>query len=266
MRTLHNLEIHVAHGCNLACESCSHYSNHAHKGMLSLAQADEWMRPWAWRLRPKSVSLLGGEPTINPELTGFIPLTRGHFPDAQLRLVTNGFFLERHPDLPKEMVAAGNAMLYVSVHHESPEYAKKLAPVLALLNEWKAKYKLPVTLYLSAKGWTRRYHGFGSTMEPYKDNNPRKSWETCVGRTCTQLFEGKIWKCPPLAYLPMQNEKYKLSESWAPYLKYQPLPAESTDAEMNAFFDREEEAVCGMCPAKPERLVLPLPLRKSAVA
>ena len=34
------LEIHAANACNLTCESCSHFSNNGHKGMLSLADAE----------------------------------------------------------------------------------------------------------------------------------------------------------------------------------------------------------------------------------
>ena len=264
MRAIPNLEIHVAHACNLVCEGCSHYSNQNHKGMLSLAEADKWMRPWAGRLAPKMISLLGGEPTVNPELTGYLPLARSHFPNAHLRLVTNGFLLHRHPELPKAMIDAGNSMLYVSVHHQSAEYGEKLKPVLALLNEWRKQHEIRVTLYLSSKSWTRRYHGFGSEMEPFQDNQPRKSWEHCGARTCAQLFEGAIWKCAPLAYLGMQDAKYKLSESWVPYLKYRPLPEDCSDTQLKEFFDREEETVCGMCPAKPAKFALPLPMRKVA--
>jgi hypothetical protein len=155
-------------------------------------------------------------------------------------------------------------MLYVSVHNQSAEYGEKLKPVLALLNEWKKQHNIEITLYLSSKSWTRRYHGFGSTMEPFQDNQPRKSWEHCGARTCAQLFEGAIWKCAPLAYLGMQDAKYKLSESWAPYLKYRPLPEDCNDTQLTEFFDREDEAVCGMCPAKPAKFALPLPLQNIA--
>src|SRR5579885_321548 len=31
-----HLEIHVTHACNLKCESCSHYSDQGHKGVVSL--------------------------------------------------------------------------------------------------------------------------------------------------------------------------------------------------------------------------------------
>jgi len=73
---LENLEMHVTHSCNLTCESCSHYSNHMHKGLLSLDDASVWMDKWNNKLNPKIFSLMGGEPTLHPQLTEFVILAR----------------------------------------------------------------------------------------------------------------------------------------------------------------------------------------------
>jgi hypothetical protein len=259
MRVMQNLEIHLVHSCNLTCESCSHYSNQGHKGILALDVADQWMAAWNRRLMPRVFSLLGGEPTIHPNLTEFVALSRRHWPNSQLRIVTNGFFLHRHPDLPLLLRHDPNHMIYISVHHASPEYQEKLQPVFALMNEWIAKYGIRVGQYESHQYWTRRYKGFGAEMEPYEDNNPRSSWQNCPAKYCRQLFEGMLWKCAPLAYLKLQDDKYGLSDKWRPYLDYRALPPDCTDQELNAFFDREEESFCKMCPATPERMNLPLP-------
>ena len=262
MREIPNLEIHVSHACNLACESCSHYSNQGHKGNLSPDKAALWMSAWNQRLRPRVLSLLGGEPAVNPELAALVTMTRAYWPDTHLRLVTNAFLLARHPELPRALRDAGNAGIYVSVHHESPEYMAKLQPALELLREWKREFGVRLTIYRSAKSWTRRYHGEGPAMQPFQDGNPRQSWERCSARLCTQLHEGRIWKCPPLAYLGLQNARHGLRESWAQYLKYEPLSPKCSEADLTAFFKREEESACGMCPAKPEPLAIPLPIRE----
>src|SRR5262245_30805745 len=110
MSILRNLELHVAHSCNLTCESCSHYSNQGHKGLLALEDADAWMARWNRRLEPKIFSLLGGEPTIHPQLADFITLSRRHWPRTHLRIVTNGFFLHRQPRLPEVLRADPDAM------------------------------------------------------------------------------------------------------------------------------------------------------------
>jgi hypothetical protein len=261
VRSIRNLEIHLAHACNLACESCSHYSNQGHKGVVTLAEAQGWMSEWDRRIQPQVFSLLGGEPTINPQLPQFMESARRHWPRAALRLVTNGFFLHRHPTLPLVMKKDPNATLCLSIHHDAPEYREKLVPIMDLVSEWIRAHGIKVEYYPSAKHWTRRYHGEGSAMEPFDDRDPRQSWEMCPSKYCPQLFEGRIWKCGALAYLGMQDEKYPLSEKWAPYLRYRGLDPACTNGELDAFFAREEESFCGMCAARPPRLALPIPMR-----
>ncbi|OAI45772.1 radical SAM family protein [Planctomycetaceae bacterium SCGC AG-212-F19] len=258
MRTIENLELHVVHSCNLTCESCSHYSNQGHKGMLTLEDADRWMKPWRGRIKPQTISLLGGEPTIHPELSEFIPLVRQHWPDACIRLVTNGLLLHRHPRLPA-MLQRFPSLLEISVHHPSPEYRERFKSVRKLVDGWVNRYAIQVVFWESYRHWTRRYRGFGSDMEPFEDNRPEQSWQICPAKNCKQLYQGTLWKCAPLAYLPLQAAKYRLSEKWDPYLAYQPLRPDCTDGELDEFLGRESESYCSMCSAYPRRFDLPLP-------
>jgi hypothetical protein len=109
--------------------------------------------------------------------------------------------------------------------------------------------------------WVKTYHGYGDTMEPYEDNNPEESWNNCsTGQDCFQIHEGNIYKCSPLAYLPMQKNKINLSSKWDFYLSYKPLTPDSTDQEVAEFFSRGAEAYCGMCPAAPMHFKKPNPL------
>jgi len=260
VRHIDNLEIHLTHSCNLTCESCSHYSNYGHKGMLSLEEAENWMSSWNRRIRPRMFSLLGGEPSLHPNLVDFMALARRSWPQAHLRLVTNGFFLHRHPALPIFLQHDRDATIYWSIHHGSPDYQERIVPIRKLLKEWFLQYNVRIRVSFSHEKWTRRYQGSGAAMEPFAHGKPRQSWKHCPARFCPQLFEGKIWKCPPLAYLKMQDAKYKLSVRWQPYLAYEPLPTDCSDDELNAFFSREEESYCGMCAARPQPLKLAIPL------
>ena len=183
---------------------------------------------------------------------------------AGIVLVSNGFFLLRHRTLPKVMAADPHATLYLSIHHDDPVYREKLKPVFELLNGWIREHRIRAALYKSHTNWTRRYKGEGAAMEPYEDANPRQSWEKCPARYCMQLFEGKLWKCGPLAYLQLQDRRFGLAPKWAPYLNYQPLSPECTEAELREFTSRQEESSCGMCPARPEKFKLPIPIRSAA--
>jgi hypothetical protein len=260
-RHLDVLEMHVTHACNLTCESCSHYSNQNHSGDVTLAEADEWMGLWSTRLAVGDFRLLGGEPAIHPDLPAFVEAVRRHWPQCHIRIVTNGFFLHRHPDLPATIAQAGNADIVVSIHHDSAQYREWLRPVLELIGTWQSNHGIPISIRESHGVWTRRYHGLGAAMLPFEDDRPRQSWEICPARRCKQLFEGQIWKCAPLAYLPMQHAKYGLPDKWRPYLAYRPLDPSCSNRELDQFLALEDEPACSMCPAERRPLDLPVPMR-----
>jgi radical SAM family protein/4Fe-4S single cluster protein len=250
----------VAHACNLTCEGCAHFSNSGHKGMITLEEAAATMEAWKRRLMPSQFTLLGGEPTLNPRLAEFIYLARKCWPNSQIVLTTNGFFLDRHPDLPKALHETG-ARVDWSIHHDGPEYLAKAQQIKSIWDSWLREYPFKIRIEDSARRWTRRHRGVGPDVLPFDDRDLRSSWKKCAARTCRQLFRGKLWKCSSITYLQLQKEKYPdLSPAWDPYLAYEAISPDCTDEQLDAFLAREEEPICGMCPARPEPFTKPSPL------
>ena len=220
---------------------------------------------------PRKFRLLGGEPTLNKDLPDLIGVARRGWPipgrdgagpqGTQLELITNGLRLDRFPALPALLEQTG-CHLVISVHHDSPDYARALEPIVTLVKGWRAAHDIDVHWRRSYQGWSRRYHGYGSAMKPFTDGDQRRSWTNCPARQCAQLFDGKLWKCPAVAYLPMQHAKYQLSAEWQPYLQYEALGPEAALPEIAAFLAREDEPVCRMCPAEPLRFSKPNPLSR----
>lgn len=265
MLNIRSLELHACHVCNLSCKYCTHYSDNKHKGILSLEDSEDWMKGWSNRIQPEQFAILGGEPALNPKLPELIALSRNYWPHSRIILVSNGFFLHRHPTLEQTLLD-NNVQLHISIHSDSPEYTEKLVPVRAFLANWKQK----ITWRPCYKSWSAMYRGYGNTMEPFADEDQRRSWEICECRTCSQLFHGDIWKCPNIAYLKMQLEKFNLqdNEKWTPYMQYKPLSPSCSDLELTNFFEREDEFICKMCPSRTqfikndEKNPLSLPVKK----
>lgn len=73
MLNINSLEFHIMHSCNLSCQQCSHYSNlKLGGGITSIQDAKENYDLWSSRVQPKVFALLGGEPTLNPNLIDHI--------------------------------------------------------------------------------------------------------------------------------------------------------------------------------------------------
>ncbi|MGY8865598.1 MAG: hypothetical protein ACKVJK_08180, partial [Methylophagaceae bacterium] len=166
----------------------------------------------------------------------------------------NGVLLYKYPDLPK-VLRDNNCGLEISKHGTNTEYNELWKGIEATALEWVEQYGIKVDFWKSDVVWYKMYKGFGSNMQPYEDNDPEQSWDNCItGQDCWQIFEGNIYKCAPLAYLPMTNDTYKLSNKWDHYLTYNPITPECTDEELTEFFNRKAESFCAMCPKNPQIL------------
>jgi len=258
MFTTKQLEFHVTHTCNFSCQGCSHYSNHGHSGTISVDDAREWLYNWSRRIKPKKFVILGGEPTLHKDLVDMVYMIRLMYPDpyTSIDLVSNASFLHNHPQLPTALKATSTT-LAISIHStKHKDYARKFKRGYQLAKSWRHDLGVAVEFWdFTNQHWIPQYKGFGSNILPFDDNNPRESWNKCISKHALQLHENKIWKCPPLAYLPMQKKKYDLSSKWDPYLEYKPLEPDCTDAELEEFLSREDESYCSMCPANQTPIV-----------
>ena len=258
------LEIHVAHTCNLSCTACGHYSQHHVGGLVSIDEALAWSQKWNNRLEPEALGLLGGEPSLHPQLPEFITTMKSAWPNSKLILKTNGFFLHKHTGLRKALYET-QTELEINCHSDLPGYLSQYRKILELVQNW---HDIKVTLKNStdddkARPWTRKYTGFGHSLLPFDDQNPQKSWSICHAKDCLTLFESRLWKCPPIAYLRLIAKNYQLSRAWDNYLSYSGLSNSCSDEELRRFLLKKEEPICGMCPAEEEQIRKGDPTRKA---
>lgn len=246
------LEIHISDYCNLKCDNCNHFSNYGISGLISAEEYELWNRPWAKLLFPLNYQLLGGEPTTNHELVEICKLARKMWRKTpKIVLVSNGFFLNKHPELPV-VLAENNIKLIISVHSNTEIYNEKLEEIKTLILNWQKDNKFKVHYRESYKNWVQTFKrdATGNTV-PCNDGNPAQSFAKCLSKEAKQIYQGNLFKCPPMAYLNLVNKKFTLSDEWNFYLGYKPLAPDCTRKELEDFFALKEEAYCNMCAANP---------------
>lgn len=255
------LETHVHHHCNLKCDNCNHFSNYGIKSNeIAASDYETWNKPWSKKLIPKVYQLCGGEPTLNTNLAEICSLSRQIWTKSKILLVTNGFFLHKHKQLP-QILQDNKIKLVVSVHDNSIEYQKKLDVIKSLIATWLESFSFEIDYRESYSSWFKTFKvNENNQTVPYADNKPNLSYSNCLSKNAKQIFNGLIYKCPPLAYLNLVNEKFKLSKDWDFYLNYKPLEPNCTQQELKAFFSLESESYCNMCAANPEKYKKPDPL------
>lgn len=259
------LEYHLAHGCNLSCQQCSHYSNfHVAEKLPTIDEADAEYSLWSHRLRPMRFAMLGGEPLLNPAIIQHIQLARQHWADSELMLVTNGFLLHRFPELPA-VLRETRCRLEVSQHGTHEDYVQRFRSVKELVWRWRADFpRLKIRIRQSHEGWMRQYKVVDGKPMPF-DSDPVAAHQVCMQRTCTQLVNGCLAKCSALAYWSKLETKARLEAipEWQLFRDYQACSPESTDDELRTFIETKSIPQCALCPSKRTAFVHPNPLQRS---
>jgi len=188
------LETHVVDHCNLNCDLCSHFSNIAPKRFVGL----DWFGKQLARLLEvadsiEPLALLGGEPTLHPELVGFVHLSRTYLPRAHIEIATNGTLLASKGADFWRALAENRIWLRITYYPGTRVDARAIARLagdygvgcgIRDLGKDKSWYCL-----LNARG----------------DSDPRLAFANCPSRVCHTLYEGRFYLCPRPAYIHFWN-------------------------------------------------------------
>lgn len=267
MLTIPHLEWHVTHSCNFTCQGCGHFTNDGYRQNFTIDVLKEWYLLWSKKIRPKELSMLGGEPLLNKDIVNIIYMTKEVWniqDDQEFELVSNGILFDKVNNLSTALKET-NCILTITKHSNDETYLKLYNKSIESIQNSGVNYRV----YNAPEFWVKPYEGYGHTIKPIKSDDYIESWNNCIaGQENFQLYDGKIYKCGLTAYLPLQKKKYgdKLSKEWNPYLKYVPLDPSASDLEVLEFFLRTHEPVCSMCPKTNEHFNKESPLHSPQYA
>lgn len=177
------LEVHVAHHCNLRCKGCGHLSNIVPKEFPDLNQfKKDLMQLKKYFYGIKMFHLLGGEPLLNPELPEYIIATRKAFPDADIRVVSNGLLIPTLEDYVLDVMKRYCVEFDISFYHPTKNIKEKIEIKLI---EHEVGY------YISDE-----IDEFMRKIPPVKEVDPYIAYNKCESRTCHFMLDGKISLCP----------------------------------------------------------------------
>jgi|TARA_B110000858_G_scaffold81542_1_gene94544 sulfatase maturation enzyme AslB (radical SAM superfamily) len=254
------VETMITQVCNLSCTGCTNYSDLQHEGYVPWSQGRDWIESWLERVDIADFGILGGEPTVSPEVNDWILGLRQVLPKAQIRFTTNGLLLNKKFDIVENMADVGNCVFKIAFHQDNPELEEVVKRIFDMydwepvveygVHRWKTKnnfrfhVKRPDTFWKTFKG-------------PYEDMAPHTSipsdaFDICCQQTCPLLHNGRIYKCSTSGLLAETLEKFNTpnSEQWQQYLQ-QGMGADCSDQELTTWLENfgKPANVCGMCPS-----------------
>lgn len=113
------LIFYITNVCDLNCDNCSYLNNYPVKGHQRWKDNEETCRQWAKKINPALITILGGEPMLNPDFLLWVKGLASIWPDTAIRIITNGTQLDRWPDLYDILLDhQGRIILSISNHNE----------------------------------------------------------------------------------------------------------------------------------------------------
>ena len=238
------LDVSASIGCNLSCKGCNHFSNYFAAGSkINTDQLLNDLNKILPRIDIDRISVIGGEPLLNPRCEEILNACRSSS-DSIVYLYTNGLLLLQNEEWIKKKLEDPKIFLRISVH---------IPEVIDIVKKFNHPKVIVSEHHNNVDQWFYSIKQRGGKVYPYDHKNPEKSFYYC---SCpnTQLYNGRLWKCPNSAFL---NELLYVTNQendfvWNKYKK-QGLPVDCSDHELKNFCDNStnHESICNMCTSKP---------------
>lgn len=184
-----NIDYHIIDRCNLNCASCNHFSS-----LVPASDKEKSIKQITADLTLLSkidtefetLTLLGGEPTLHPQLSQILRIARGILPNNTIKIITNGTAYN-HMERWKDALVETNTGVVVSIYPYCHDYRERFEMIR---NTLEPEVKIEVVEMPENAGFN---YGFLS-------NDCGVATETeiinCYRRYyCLQLKDGKVYIC-----------------------------------------------------------------------
>ena len=223
------------------------------------------MKRWSKIIQPDTLTIIGGEPLIHPRIYDVLLHARKCFPKSRIELATNGLLFSKKPKLKETIEKIGNVSINLSLHNSNPEVKDKIYQLLKhyiLDKKWRKldrynwkKGSLRAEIIPETEMWQEYRKVINGKLKPYNDNNPKASYSACGVNIFPIVYNGRMYKCPPISMLRTHLEKFDRLEDpdWQTYLKYKGISYRDSKTDIDRFMKNihQPHSVCGMCPANP---------------
>lgn len=269
--TLPNLpvvEFYITNVCNLTCENCNRFNNFVFRGWQKWQDHAEDYKRWSELLTFDRITILGGEPLLNPTVLEWCVGIRALWPKSSIQLVSNGYHINRVSGL-RDVLRKNKILLCVTLHNKNEEnfiyneIDKFLDGSYKKYENTQQGYIHFASAKLPAGVWTQTGYAFVSNSLRRNsqgdlclhDSDPTVAHRDCsfVQNKTHHFIKGKLYKCGPVALLPEFDQQYPLAISPADRAllnSYQPYTAEDFARRGQHILDQIQHPLeqCKFCP------------------
>lgn len=232
------LEIYITNVCNLTCRGCNRFNNYNFKGHQYWNDHADAIEAWSKRLLAKRIFIIGGEPTLNPDLELWASNLRRLWPNSLIAIQSNGTYENFESD---RLYNKYKVELAVSLHDSS--MADKL------IEKWRNRAGLIEAFVFHQSAVINKEGKY------YLHNSdPQQAFNSCGMKHDPTIFNGKLYKCPSMALLPEFDRQFNLQLDQRQkelLYSFKPLTADCSEEELEQFISTRDTPIaqCEFCPS-----------------
>jgi len=211
-------EFYITNVCNLNCTGCNRFNSFAFKGWSSWKEYELVYQQWSEQVDIDRISIMGGEPLLNPEFDLWVAGLRKLWPRVPLAIASNGTQLHRHKDFYQTLLKDRAIKINISLHNKQHKtvITQQVRDFLQAPFSYKfdnAPYSQSLTITdsngISIKimySWWFHQGAVVPGPEPGQrtlhQSDPDTAHAICHSRTCHHFENGRLYKCGPAALFP----------------------------------------------------------------
>jgi hypothetical protein len=276
-----NVEVYITNVCNISCNNCNRFNNYDFKGFQHWSDYEEKYTQWAKKIRLQKITILGGEPLLNPSICDWV---RGfnRLWGKKVQILTNGTRLNQTPGLYDAMLNyrenRGN-WIGVSIHNvnDTNRYFQEIhkflqGPVKMWQGKdtvdsngnsmtWGADYAFEdangvhVHVWVYDSFYNASIHKNNQGLLTLHNNDPQAAHDVCGMVTFKNyhFIRANLHKCGPVALMPEFDSQHTLdisAEDRVLLNSYNPLTVDEFDQRGHEFIKHIDDVIpqCKFCP------------------
>ena len=268
MNRLDYMEFYITNVCNLTCTGCNRFNNYKFKGFQRWADYKEEYTQWSKELQVNTISILGGEPLLNVDFMLWLQGIRELWPTTNIRVVTNGFYLNKIVGLYDYINSQKLTELWIGIHNKmhKEKILKNIENFLVgpLTYEFNKDNIYQQYMWITDSNGVRLKVEYNwwfhqgaivktETGKTLHNSDINKAHNICHSKTCHHLMNGKIYKCGAVALFPEFDKQHSLelsSEDRELMNSYRPLSVTDSEETKVNFINNLKNSIpqCKFCP------------------
>ena len=282
------IEVYITNVCNLTCTDCNRFNNFNFRGWQDWQDYADIYRRWGQLIDLRAITIMGGEPLLNPTVTQWITGLGGAF-GIPIETLTNGTRINKVKGLYDAVNRTTNGQknhMSVSIH-DMDDFAEIEQNIIEFLDgniaedsdlkqkwnpdwQWVNKDRVMVNGFRQDQFDTSSIQVGETGQLLLHNSNPNQAHDACTfrGYESYHFIRGALYKCGPVALMPEFDKQYPFpltDEERVLLNQYQPLTVDNFDDYHAEFFENLNNPIpqCRFCPEHKTRKKI-FAIKKSA--